>query len=350
MKKLFFIILTISLLIVGCAKEPIKEPEEEMPKAADYFPFLENTKLSYAGEGNEYAEKEVFFDFIEGDRAQMRVINPGTTLAQVYEVKDGEVRRLSSKEEMYSFYNTLDWLNDEGEDIEAEIILKEPIEKGNKWQLSDGRTREITEVDIEVETPHSDYEAIEVTTTSQDGKSVVKDYYALEIGLIKTEFSSEGVEVLTILEAVEKDSSYNQEVAFFYPDFHNEQIVYTEEEIEFKTNDDIKKLFEEKLKESPGEGINHVLGENVKINEIVYEPDDSAITVDFTGELVTEMNAGVYLEGQTLTSITNTFARYFNASNVFIRIDGKTYESGHVYLEEDEPLNPRIEEAVPYNK
>lgn len=350
MKKLIFIILALSLLIVGCTKETPQPPVEDTPKAADYFPFMENTKLSYKGEGNEYAEKDVFFDFIEGDRAQLRVMNPGTTLAQIYEVKDGEVRRLSSKEEMYAFYNTLDWLKDANQGTEAEVLLKEPIEKGNKWQLSDGRTREITSVDMAVETPHADYKAIEVTTTSQDGKSTTKDYYAKEIGLIKTEFSSEGFEVLTILEKVEKNTALNTKVNFYYPDFHNEKIVFVEEEIPFKTNDDIKQLLAEKLKQSPGEGINPVLGENVKINDILYKPDDSSVTVDFSEELVTEMNAGIFLEGQILTSIANTFGSYFNVNDVFIRKAGKTYESGHVYLEEDEPLNPRIEEAAPYNK
>ena len=352
MKRLFMIVLILAL-IVSCTKPPVQEPVDEQKKVEDYFPFLENTKLSYEGIGNEYAEKDVYFDFIEGNRAQLRVSNPGTTVAQIYEVNEGEVRLLSSMEEMYVFYNTMERLTGGSQKVEEaeniEVLLKEPLVAGTKWSLSEGRTREITGVDVDVDTPHKDYKAIEVTTV-KDGEAVSKDYYAEGVGLIKSIFISDAYEITTTLEAIEKNTGFKQAVRFYYPDFNNEEIVYVEDEIEFKTNDDIKGLFERRFKEAPGEDVNRVIGDNVKINEIIYNPEDGSITVDFTRSLVTEMNAGIYLESQILGSITNTFGGYFNVTKVYIRLDSQTYESGHVYLEVDEYLTPRLEASKPYKK
>lgn len=352
MRKLLLVVLAI-IMIVGCTKAPAPDPVDKEKKVTDYFPFLEDTRLSYEGIGNEYAEKEVYFDFIEGNRAQLRVSNPGTTVAQIYEVNDGEVRLLSSMEEMYAFYNSMERLTGGPQKVEEteniEVLLKEPLVEGTEWSLSEGRTREITGVDIDVDTPHKDYKAIEVTTV-KDGEAVSKNYYAEGVGLVKSIFISEAFEITTTLEAIEDNIGYKQAVRFYYPDFNNEEIVYVEDEIEFRTNDDINELFEKRLKEAPGEEINKVIGENVKINEIIYNPGDGSVTVDFSRNLVTEMNAGIYLEGQILNSITNTFGGYFSVSKVYMRLDSQTYESGHVYLEVDEYLTPKLEEAKPYKK
>ncbi len=353
MKRILLLVI-IAFMITGCTNSPVPDPGEPKYTVEDYFPFLENTRLSYGGEGSEYAEREVYFDFIEGSRAQIRMSNPGTTVAQVYEVSNGEVRLLSSQEEMYVFYNTMERLMEIdpqiGEvDSSAEVLLKEPLVKGTKWTLSDGRTREITGVNIPVETPHANYMAIEVTTQN-NGETRTLDYYAADMGLVKSVFTSDEFEVVTVLEAVEENASYSQIIRFYYPDFHNEFITFVEEEVQFQTNDDIRELFQTRLKASPGEDVQPTIGKNVKINEITYNPEDSSVIVDFNRNLVTEMNAGVYLEGQILNSIATTFGGYFNASRVYIRLDGQPYESGHVLMEEDDYLTPRTEEAIRYDE
>lgn len=347
MKKLF-IILTITLIITGCATTPLPDTDQHQYTVEDYFPFLENTKLSYAGEGNEYAEREVYFDFIEGNRAQIRMSNPGTTLAQVYEVNNGEVRLLSSTEEMYVFYNTLESLVEEDPDV-GEVLLKEPFVKGTKWTLPDGGSRQITGVKVSVDTPHATYEAIEVTTI-RDGETSTIDYYAVGIGLVKSIFTSDKFEVVTALKAVEENTTISQVIRFYYPDFNNEVITFVEEKVLFETNDDIKELFQNRLKQAPGEDVQSVIGKNVKIIEIIYNREDWSVTGDFNRSLVTEMNAGVFLEGQILSSIATTLGGYFNVPKVYIRIDGKPYESGHVLLEEDDYLTPRIDDAIPYKR
>lgn len=359
MKKLLWIIMIV--LVTGCTSKQTPIPEEEMPEqqqeqaqdqtpeptytVEDYFPFLENTRLSYAGEGNEYAEKEVYFDFIQGNRAQLRVSNPGTTLAQVYEISHGEVRLLRSTEEMYMFYNTLEDL--EETDTPEVVVLKEPLEQGTKWTFPDGRTREITAMEVSVETPHGTYEAMEVTTIHEDETKTI-DYYAVGIGLVKSVFSGDGFEVITSLEEIEENASIQQLVGLYYPDFHNEVLTYVEEEVQFQTNEEIRGFFQTRMKQAPGEDVKPVIGPNVNINEIRYIPQEGSVTVDFDKNLIAEMNAGVFLEGQILSSIATTFGRYFQASKIYIQIEGKPYESGHVVWEEDAYMSPKVEEAIPY--
>ena len=47
--------------------------------------------MSYKGIGNEYAEYETYVEYIKDNIMQVRNINPGTSLAVVYELKDGEL-------------------------------------------------------------------------------------------------------------------------------------------------------------------------------------------------------------------------------------------------------------------
>ncbi|GAB6085178.1 GerMN domain-containing protein [Alkaliphilus crotonatoxidans] len=349
MKKLLLVLSTI-LLLTACTKEPapnnpVEEPTEYTVE--DYFPFIENTRLVYEGEGNEYAAKEVYFDFIEGSRAQLRISNPGTTVAQVYEVRNGEVRLLSSQEEMYIFHNMIEDLS--ANTSSAEVVLKEPLVKGTSWTLTDGRVREITGEQVPVKTPHGDYEALEVTTIVDEEVKTV-DYYAVDRGLIKTVYTSGDIEIVTALAQLEENAAVNKQIRFYYPDFHNETIVYVEEMVEFQTNDDIKRIFQERLKEGPGEEIRHVIDKNVEIKEVLYQPKEESVLVDFNSNLITEMNAGAFLEGQILKSLANSFGDYFNVPKVFLRIEGETYGSGHFFLEEDEYLTPALEEAQPYHQ
>ena len=80
MKKyqiLIILILALSVVFAGCKaieEEEVSEnlvsgeeiePVEKIDTIEDYFPFKENTIMEYEGIGNEFAEQETFFEFIE---------------------------------------------------------------------------------------------------------------------------------------------------------------------------------------------------------------------------------------------------------------------------------------------
>src|SRR5690554_1620765 len=108
-KQLIFIsiILIISMIFSGCTR--IDEPnndkqfnvDEKQPTIKTYYPFKENMKKKYEGIGNEFAEQTTFIEFIQGNRAQIKIFNPGTVAVKVVEYNEGEIREIFSEGEFY---------------------------------------------------------------------------------------------------------------------------------------------------------------------------------------------------------------------------------------------------------
>jgi spore germination protein GerM len=60
------------------------------------------------------------------------------------------------------------------------------------------------------------------------------------------------------------------------------------------------------------------------------------VYVDFSKELISEMNAGAGYEAMILKSITNTLGEYYGVSKVYITVDSSPYSSGHILMEKGE--------------
>lgn len=88
--------------------------------------------------GNEYLSYNVLVDYLTGNRVQLRIDNGGVERVEVLENKNGELRRLFSKIECYYRENFTPVINNK-----PEILLKEPLIKGNTWILADKRKRYI---------------------------------------------------------------------------------------------------------------------------------------------------------------------------------------------------------------
>ncbi|WP_027338604.1 GerMN domain-containing protein [Halonatronum saccharophilum] len=332
MKKLLVLFL-LFILLTSCAppnrEEGAGEPQREEYTLGDYYPFWEATLLSYSGEGSKYAEQEVYFDFIKGDRAQVRIFNPGTYIGKIIEIGEGEIRERVSIGEFYGLRDIRD-MNGDGD-----IILKEPIEEGNSWTLEDGRKRYISGVDVEIETPFDNFRGIEVTTEAES--STVKDYYVGGVGHVRSLFVSEGgQEIEVFLDDIVEGRGVDYPIRFFYPNFHDGEIVYVDRGVEFRTNWDITELFEENLRDLPSDELSPMLGPNAEIRSISLDGGEGILEVDFTRSLVTEMNAGAQLEEMIIQSIVNTLGRHYGMYRVLITLEGKRYESGHIILEEGE--------------
>jgi len=50
------------------------------------------------------------------------------------------------------------------------------------------------------------------------------------------------------------------------------------------------------------------------------------------------MNAGVAFESYILRSVADTLGRYYDADEVYLTVNQKPYESGHVLMEVGETL------------
>lgn len=351
MKKLFLITSLLFALTVlsGCAtrdvvpkEDPIINPGEQQVESTikDYFAYQENTKYVYEGKGNEYASYTVFVDYLKGNRVQIRSNNGGTETVKVMENNNGELTVLLSKGETY--YRE-DLTQSTGLTGKGEILLKEPIKKGTTWTLADNRKRSISNLEVEVTTPSGNYKAVEVTTEGKDDKVV--DYYAPNIGLVKSVFSSNGTEVSSTLSKIEKNAPLVQNVKFYFPNINDGKLYSTERKLSFNTNDITKQVFEREFKDQPQGNLGRLIGPNVKIKSL-YLNKDNMVYIDFTKEFLSEMNAGAGYESMILQSIVNAVGGYYGVEKVYLTVEGNPYSSGHISMKKGEAFTVNFNNSV----
>lgn len=330
-KRLLLLMMPVIFIFASCTKLS-KNPSTNIAnkskpeyKISDFYPFKENIRMKYEGIGNEYAEQDVYVDFINISRIQLRVINPGTTACRIIENKNGELRLIKSVGEFYYRDNLTGSKNSK-----YEILLKEPLKVGNTWALPDGTKRFISRLDAEVSVPYGKFKALEVTTKEKD--SVVYSYYVKNLGLVKTLYKFNNGTIETNLIKVESNASVVQTIKFYYPDFANYRLVFVQGKINLKTNDEIKNVFEKYFKSPPGNNISKVMSSSAKINSLYLNTNENKVYIDFSKEFISGVNAGAAMESLILESVTDTLGDYYNVDKVFISVDGKPYTSGHIQI------------------
>ena len=329
MKKLLLILIMLALILTACDNiaPPPEEPNNgEKVSIEEYYPITKNTKYSYAGEGNEYATYTVFVDYVSNNRIQNRTNNGGTESVSVLEIKDEQLTLLYSRGETYFRQNFL--MNEyEG----GKTLLKAPFEEGNSWAYDENTTASITNLSKEVVTTLGNYQAIEVTLEGEKGKTI--NYYAKDVGLVKTISSGEGYEVSSTLSSVENNIPLIQTITLFYPNIDG-SLDTIDVQIEFNTNDEPKDVVEKIVKDL---SVYEILSPNTIINELYFNEEENSVHIDLSEDFVTEMNAGASFENLILQSLTNTLGNYYGVHEVYITIDGGHYESGHIIINDGEP-------------
>jgi len=153
------------------------EKSAKAAKVSDYFPSKIITKTFSGGFENEGTKHVVLS--VENNQVQILQEDTGTNLIMVYEVTDNQIKMIFSEEEYYSKKKI-----DKVIPNRNSIIIKAPLEVGNKWEHEFAGFLEITAVDLEVNTPAGKFNALEVTYSFED--YTTKYYYAKELGLVKT--------------------------------------------------------------------------------------------------------------------------------------------------------------------
>ncbi|WP_147534625.1 GerMN domain-containing protein [Bacillus marasmi] len=315
------------------------ETKNSLPKIEDYYPLKKNTSYIYEGIGNEFASYQTYNDYVEGKKLQQRVNNGGTELANVIEIRNGQVVKLYSRGEAYYRENLLK----ENGNGSPEILLKEPLRKGTQWILADSRVRTITELEASITTPTGTYKAIEVTTEGDHGKTL--DYYAKNVGLVKSIFTSDGAEIISSLAKIEENVPHVQEIQFYYPNIDDSKLYYKNREVHFYTNDITRKVLAEEYKKLENDKVGIVFSKNTAINSL-YLNKDSHVYIDLNKEFINEMSAGAAFETMILQSIVNTFGVYYQSDRVYLTINNAPYESGHITKQKGEYFLVDVEGAV----
>lgn len=297
---------------------------------SDYYPFLKDTESYYEGEGNEYASFHMYADFIDEStgKIQVRIDDGGSVTVQVIQNKDGKLSILRSQAETYYRENLLTKSNADGKE---EILLMEPLVTGTSWELPDGNKRTITGIDVDITTPYGDFKALEVTKEDTTGQT--KEYYVKGMGLVARIVSLGDTTITSLLKTREENVPYTQTVNIYHWNL-DESMQKDEIKLDFYTNDLTKVKIEDYLK-SNAIGNQSLISTNTKIN-YMYLGEDNIAYIDFTKELVNEMNAGAGYENQILQCIVNTVGDYYGVNEVYLTIDGNPYASGHQELKKGE--------------
>ena len=337
---LISILLAIVIVFTACTsmgkmgdnisvKDDNQYLDEKTISIRDYYPFRENTIMRYEGIGNEFAQKEIIFEFIEGDKAQIKIFNPGTTTVNILEYNGGELINTFSESEFYHIESMLDMDRENNE-----VILKEPLEVGTIWNIPGGYKRSITGVDVDIETPYGKFKALEIVTEFE-GDRKEYDYYVKGIGPVASIYNDGNFETMSLLKEIE-NMPYNMEIRFYYPLYSSIATAYVDEEIQFSTNESIENILEYKFKNPPSDGLIPPISQNTRINSIELDRGNRTVRIDFSNELLKDMNVGSSLEAEMLKSIANTLGNYYRVEKVYISTEGIPYNSGHFSIKKDE--------------
>ena len=316
--KVYAVILVLLLFMVlpACsAKE--KANRSETPKIQDYLPVQKNVKFVYEGIGNEFAGYETYVDYLSKGVVQQSIQNGGTSMVRVYEVKDGKlVRTLSIGETYYrdDFRNR--------KDPSEEVLLMEPLQKGTSWKTVDGKQRTITGISSKISVPMGTFSAIEVVTEGADGTNI--DYYARNVGLVKTIFRSGGMEISSSLKAVEKNAARIQQIRFYYPEKESGTIKNITQDVEFHTNDNTGEILEEAYKAAVNETYGVVLPTGAAIKTLALD-QEGRVRLDMNKTFSDEMKGGTIAESLVLQCVADTFGNYYGSDEVIFTVESEPY-------------------------
>ncbi|MFC4798394.1 GerMN domain-containing protein [Neobacillus sp. GCM10023253] len=315
-----------------------KEPTTNSETINDYYPMKKNTRYIYEGTGNEFASYDVYNDYISEEKAQQRIDNGGTVLVNVLELKDGKLTKVFSRGETYYRENLFKANNDE-----KEVILMTPLTKGTTWSIKDGRVRTITNTAVDITTPTGNYKAIEVTTKNTKDRTI--DYYAKNVGLVKSIFVSGGTEISSTLTKIEDNVPLVQNINFFYPNIDDGKLYIKSKQIKFYTNDITRKVLAQAYKEPINNQLGVVFSKNTEINSL-YLNQDGIVYIDLNQAFRDEMSAGAAYEEMLLQSVVNTLGQYYQTAKVYLTIDNKPYESGHISMKKGEYFKVQTQNTI----
>lgn len=375
MKKItrFMILAMVVVVLGGCGKEnknstqptPLATPTQQavttLPpenvkdstsdgdpqmdnnaKLMEYYPMQADTEYEYEGKGNEFAAYNRTVDYIDtkNNIIQTRMNNGGTETVEVIQIKDGKITVINRVHECYYRDNLMDKPLPEKQ---QEILLMEPLKKGTSWTLGDGTKRYISGTDVKVNTPSGQYITIEVTSLDKNGDT--KYYYAPKVGLVQEVYSSENMKVSSSLSKVKTDKPYVKTIQVYYPDT-KEKIHVEELSLSFKTNEATRLVLEKALRQKAlKESYLPIISTNTKINSMYRGRNDIAY-LDFSQDIIKDMNVGSGYEEKILQCITNTVGNYYNVSKVYITVDGKLYESGHILMQKGQTFKVNMDNVI----
>lgn len=292
----------------------------------DYFPLTADVFCDYGGTGNEYVPMQVWVEYAGADFVQLSEDNGGTQVHKLYRVRDGQVQLVNSVAELY-VREDLRW---RPEAEAPEVLLQEPLEVGTTW-LVRGKNRWISAVDVRTTTPAGTFYTLEVTT---EGDGVMtRQYYAPGIGLVRLEITGD-YEISQWLQERRAPKARTMPLQLFYGRLTqtDTEVMTRTIEVDYRTNIGLREQLQRYFREPAIPDMPPLISANTIINSLAFAPETGIVTIDFSPELVTEMNAGSTFEAVIIRCLVNTVGHAYGTDQVVITLAGLPYESGHIAL------------------
>lgn len=296
---------------------------EEAPAltVADYFPMIEGYQVVFEGDGNEFSGFTRTYDFINDEFLTMRTATAGTTTVEVVAITADKAEVMVTKPETYSHEElTYDMITQPDEP--TRVLIEGPIEVGHTFD-SDGRQREITGIDVPVETKTGTYETLEVSEYSEN--SIRREYYAPDVGLVYAEDESTDPEAYYFVTQILSELSYEgwgEKVTFYYPNGEGE-FEQANETVAMTTNDDMALKFT-KIFQGGNSADQQMMTKSVDINSISVDGQDprkgKIVYVDFS-ENISELADDPQGKAK-LDAMMATMVQYYNADYIQPAIEG----------------------------
>jgi hypothetical protein len=351
MKKILLCLVTVLFsigILTGCGSTTAT--------LSDYAIFEPHTVYRYSVSGDEraadnaLASQHIYNDYIHADEGlyQRRIVAGELLIGECMRIADGEMTSYFSSNRFNFFYDMT-----KAESNGSALVLKEPLTKGATWTRTSGTTADGTTIDlvaevtaenVDVTVPYGTFKAIEITVTRPESEEYIKEYYAKDIGLIKTEQRAATTEpdgtmyytdLSSELEAIDKNMDYSDTGYFFYPDFATNEIIYENHEITHRTNEDPAEALEAVLKSYSNLPENTFIGADTKVNSVELNYNEGKIKADFSEGLETALSQDPATEELYIQALINTVGYYFDTSDVLITVDGEGYE-GNITMSADE--------------
>ncbi|WP_426349090.1 GerMN domain-containing protein [Alloiococcus sp. CFN-8] len=305
-------------------------PEAEMTKynITDFLPSAINSIYSFSRSQENEIIKE-YIEFLKEGRVQVKSVSSSSIASLIYEIQEDALVLTYIAEDNYIKKELFD-----KEPNSQEILLMNPIIVGTTWNNGD-KTLSITAIDIPVETKSGTYTSIEVTTKGKEFTQ--KDYYALNLGKIKTVFEMNGTVFTTELMDYKNYEIVQGIYRYYYNTPSGNELYYLEEKVSELREEELKERIIKNLYNAPRKDLLS-LDSNIKINFIKYSPENDNVHIDFSFIINDKLDLETTFNKMFLKSLANTLCFNYGVENALITIDGKSQGSDQLILEDKEVI------------
>lgn len=317
------------------AENTTKTGTEVNQDLAAWLPRVENKKYTYEGIGNEFAAFTWYPQFNQEDYYQVKSVNSGATISEIYEYHNDQIVRTFQYPATY-FRDNFSDIGSFSDEKFKEIILQLPLVVGTNW-TSNGTNFKITALNHEITVPAGRYETIEVTGTFDEG-ATLKRYYAEDIGLVAEIYDDNEFIVESNLESIEEDVAEIIPLDIYVADDQAMGMDVVVAEIELRTNDPARMALTALFTgQDPDYAEINILPQGTEI-QYLFLNDDEVVEVDLSEEFESNMSAGSTGELFYIYNVVNTLSRYYETDEVLLTVDGDPFTGGHMLLQEGETL------------